>query len=140
MTDRSLRGLTTALALGGAAIAAYLSYSRLTDTSIICPTSGCATVQRSAYSELLGVPVAYLGVVGYLAIAATAAPSGRWLRRLSGALVVGAAALAAYLLVAQIALVHAVCTWCVASDAVVLCLLVVTGVRQARSSRFRGIR
>lgn len=63
MSERSLRRLSAALALGGAAIASYLSYTRLADAGRICPTTGCATVQRSAYSTLAGIPVAYLGVV-----------------------------------------------------------------------------
>jgi uncharacterized membrane protein len=125
VSERRLWGATVALALGGAAIAAYLSYARLTDTSIMCPTSGCATVQRSSYSELLGVPVAYLGVAGYLAIAVVA------VRRLPClALVFAAAAFAGYLLYAQLVLIDAVCVWCLASDGVLAALLVVCGLRR----------
>lgn len=116
-----LRIATVALAATGAGIAAYLSYVRLTEASLICPTSGCATVQRSSYATLGGVPVAYLGVAAYLAIAA-AAISGR--RLLTTALVLVAAGFGTYLLVAQLAFVHAVCVWCLSSDAV-LALLVV---------------
>lgn len=123
------RGVTTGLALAGAGIAAYLSYSKLTDTSLICPTSGCGSVQRSSYAELAGVPVAYLGVAGYLAIALAAA-AGR--RALVALLVLAAAAFAAYLLVAQLALIHAVCTWCLASDGVLLLLLLVTALQSRR--------
>ena len=32
---------------------------------------GCATVQKSDYAQLAGVPVALLGVVGYVAILAS---------------------------------------------------------------------
>ena len=129
MTDRTLRAATAVLALGGAAVAAYLSYTRITDTSIICPTTGCATVQRSGYSTLLGIPVAYIGVVGYLAIALTASRAGTGARRLASALVLVAAGFAGYLLVAQIALIHAVCTWCIASDGILLALLAVVVLR-----------
>lgn len=123
MRERLLRLATVALALAGAAIAAYLSYTRWTDTTIMCPTTGCGTVQHSSYATLAGVPVAYLGVVGYLAIAATST-----LRRVNVLLVVGAAAFGAYLLVAQLAFIHAVCVWCLGSDAVLLCLLVVAAL------------
>lgn len=125
MNDSRLRLATVALALAGAAIAAYLSYTRVTDTSIMCPTSGCATVQRSSYSELAGVPVAYLGVVGYLAIACTA-----WRRLASTALVLAAVGFAGYLLYAQLVLIDAVCVWCLASDGVLALLLVVAALRR----------
>lgn len=125
MSERRLRVVTVGLALAGAAIAGYLSYTRITDTSIMCPTTGCAAVQRSSYSELAGVPVAYLGVAGYLAIACTA-----WRRVVSFALVLVAVAFAGYLLYAQLVLIDAVCTWCVASDAVLAVLLVVAALRR----------
>ena len=125
MSDRRLRLVTVALALVGAAIAAYLSYTRITDTSIMCPTTGCAAVQRSSYSELAGMPVAYLGVAGYLAIACTA-----WRRLVSSALVLLAVAFAGYLLYAQLVLIDAVCTWCLASDVVLAVLLVVVALRR----------
>jgi uncharacterized membrane protein len=124
VTERRLRLATVALGLAGALIAAYLSYTRVSDTSIMCPTSGCATVQRSSYSELGGVPVAYLGLVGYLAIVATAHE-----RRASAVLVVAAAAFAGYLLYAQLVLIDAVCAWCLASDGVLAVLLVMTSLR-----------
>jgi uncharacterized membrane protein len=125
VTARRLRAATVVLAAAGAGIAAYLSYSRLADTSLICPTSGCATVQRSSYATVAGVPVAYLGVGGYLAIAA-AAIAGR--RLLMALLIVVAAGFGTYLLVAQLAFVHAVCMWCLGSDAVVYSLLLVAGI------------
>lgn len=125
MTERLLRSVTLALALCGAAIAGYLSYTRLSDTSIMCPTSGCAAVQRSSYSELAGVPVAYLGVAGYLAIAFVSR------RRLTcGALVLAAAVFAGYLLYAQLVLIDAVCVWCLASDGVLALLLGVCALRR----------
>ena len=72
MTERTLRIAVAVLALAGAAVSAYLTITKLADASVICPTSGCETVQRSSYSELLGVPVAAIGLLGYLAIGATA--------------------------------------------------------------------
>jgi uncharacterized membrane protein len=125
VTARRLRAATVLLALAGASIAAYLSYSRLTDTSLICPTSGCATVQRSSYATLAGVPVAYLGVAGYFAIL-VAALAGR--RLVSSALILVAAGFGTYLLVAQLAFVHAVCVWCLGSDAVACSLVLVAGI------------
>src|SRR4029079_3618832 len=100
---------------------------RATDTTLICPTSGCGKVQQSSYSELGGVPVAYLGVVGYAAILATGM-SARHAGAIAGAaLAFMGAAFAAYLLVAQLAFIHAVCTWRVARD-VILALVLATAL------------
>ena len=126
-----LRFAIGALALVGAAIASYLVVVKLTHSTAICPTSGCAVVERSRYSELVGIPVALFGLLAYLAVFATA------LRREEAALVAGAAialagvAYAVYLLVVQLAVIDAVCTWCVASD-VVVTLLAVFAVARLR--------
>src|SRR5205085_2290836 len=65
LNDRNLRGAIAALSLVGAGIAAYLSYTRLAHTQILCTSGGCETVKRSRYSKLAGLPVAYLGVATY---------------------------------------------------------------------------
>jgi uncharacterized membrane protein len=129
MTGTRLRVATAGLALGGAAIAAYLSYTRMASTAILCPTSGCASVQRSTYAELAGVPVAYVGFVGYLLIAFLALSGRHSAARLTIGLVAIAVGFSSYLLVVQLAVIHAVCTWCVASDVVILSLATVTVVR-----------
>jgi uncharacterized membrane protein len=132
VSDRHLRVAVGALALAGAGIAGYLSYARITNVSIICPTTGCATVQRSAYSELAGVPVAYLGVLGYSAILATAASARRLAVAAGAGLALTASAFAMYLLVVQLVAIDAVCVWCVASDAVVLLLVTAAALRLKR--------
>jgi uncharacterized membrane protein len=128
-----LRVAIGALALVGAGIAAYLTVVKLSHVSPVCPTGGCATVERSKYAELAGIPTAFFGLLAYLAVFATA------LRREESALVAGAAvalvgvAYAAYLLVVQLAVIDAVCTWCVASDVVVALLAALAVVRLQRS-------
>lgn len=124
-----LRVAIGALALAGAAIAAYLAVAKLTDASVVCPTSGCETVQHSRYSELAGIPVSLLGLVAYVAVFASA------LRRAVVAAAAGAAvalsglAFGAYLFVVQVTVIDAVCVWCLASDAVVAMLAVLAVAR-----------
>ena len=57
------------LALIGLFISLYLSLHRLgiIDT-LQCGTGGCETVQTSSYAVFLGVPVAFYGVAGYVAL------------------------------------------------------------------------
>jgi uncharacterized membrane protein len=72
MNERRLRGAIAVLATVGAAVAGYLVYARYAGTRIACTTGGCETVQHSKYAKLAGVPVAVLGLAGYLAVLATA--------------------------------------------------------------------
>lgn len=119
MRESRLRATIAALALAGAAIAAYLTYARYSGTPIACATGGCETVQHSRYAVVAGIPVAVIGLVGYAALLATAAFRGATAAALGVGCAVIGLAFGAYLLVAQIALIHAICQWCVASDAVV---------------------
>ncbi|HEU4449556.1 MAG TPA: vitamin K epoxide reductase family protein [Gaiellaceae bacterium] len=134
MTERSLRIATGALALVGAGIAGYLTLARFSGVTLACTTGGCETVQSSAYAELLGVPVALLGLGGYAAILATALVAGE-LARLAGAvLALAGVAFGAYLLLVQVAVIGALCQWCLASDAVMALLAVAAVGRLAPES------
>ena len=119
MSDRSLRGALVALCLAGAGVSAYVLTTRWTNSGLLCSTGGCETVQSSDYAELLGVPVAALGLAGYVVIGALALPTAPLARVLAAVLALAATAFSAYLLVVQLTVIHAVCDWCLASDAIV---------------------
>ena len=92
MSDRILRATLIALSLVGAGVAGYVLLTRLTDAGLLCSTGGCEAVQSSDYAEVLGVPVAGLGLVGYLLIGAAAAFRSPLARTVVAALALGAAA------------------------------------------------
>ena len=118
MTDRRLRlGVAFAAAVG-AGIAAYLLHARLTGAPVACSTGGCETVQSSRYAEMLGLPVAGLGLAAYLAVLATAGGSGATIRAAGAAVALAAVAFSAYLVVVQVAVIERICEWCLASDGV----------------------
>lgn len=71
MSARQLRAWIAALALAGAAVAAYLVYARYSGVRLACTTGGCETVQHSKYAKAAGIPVAVLGLAAYLAVFAT---------------------------------------------------------------------
>lgn len=118
MSDRLLRVTLGLLALAGAAVSASLVWARGTGAELACSTGGCEAVQGSAYAELLGVPVAALGLAAYLLVGATAFASGPWARAVGAWVALGALFFAGYLLVIQLAVLEAVCDWCLASDAI----------------------
>jgi uncharacterized membrane protein len=123
MRERRLRLAAAGLALTGVGIAGYLLYVRHGGVAPACSSGGCETVQRSAYSEIFGVPVAAFGLVGYLTLLVGNAIHGE-LARLGQALVaLTAFGFSTYLLFVQILVIGALCDWCLASDAVTTAVL-----------------
>lgn len=129
MTDRRLRGAILVLSALGAAISAYLTATHLADVQVACVTGGCETVQSSKYAELAGVPTAAFGLAGYVALAATALSRSDVARAVGFAGALGGFAFAVYLIYAQVGVLHALCQWCLASDAVLALLVVATALR-----------
>jgi uncharacterized membrane protein len=136
MTDGRLRVAVAVLAAAGAGIAGYLLYHRVAGGTIACTTGGCEEVQDSKYAELAGVPIALLGLLAYVLLFGTAL-SGLELARAAGAAIAFAGlAFSLYLVYVQVALIEAICQWCIASDVVMAALAVVTALRLA-SHRMR---
>jgi uncharacterized membrane protein len=135
MSERSLRGALLALSLAGAAIAGYILSTRYTGARLYCSTGGCETVQSSSYATLLGIPVAALGLAGYLAIGATALFRGPHAIAAGAAMAFAAVAFGAYLLVVQLVVIDAVCEWCLASDTVSTLVAIVAVLRFVRPGR-----
>jgi uncharacterized membrane protein len=132
--ERRLRAAIVGLSALGAGIAAYLTVTHLTNSHVACLTSGCETVQTSRWSELGGIPVAALGLAGYVGIAASAAWRTDLARALGAAAAVGGFAFALFLVWVQAAEIHAFCQWCLASDAVLALLVAATVLRAWRAA------
>jgi uncharacterized membrane protein len=139
VSERTLRLASAALAAVGAAITAYLLHARWTGSALACSTGGCETVQHSSYAEALGVPVAALGFLAFVALGATALARGAWAPLAQATLALSALIFSAYLVYVQLAVIDAVCQWCLASDAVTtaiaaLALLRLRAVAASRSA------
>ena len=122
MSDRTLRAAVGILAVAGAAISSYLLYARFTHTALACATGGCEIVQRSDFAVLAGVPVALLGLAAYIVLFGTALSASEVARAIGAAVSLTGLAFSAYLLYVQLAVIDAICQWCLGSD-VVLTLL-----------------
>jgi uncharacterized membrane protein len=129
VTERGLRLGSVALALAGVGVASYLLWVRETGSALICSTGGCETVQSSPYAEVLGIPVALLGLVAYLALAATALVRSESAQFAHTALALAAAVFSTYLLYVQAELIGAVCDWCLVSDGLVTGLAILALLR-----------
>src|SRR5271156_3929421 len=72
MSARTLRLIMTFLTLVGLGVASYLTYVHYSGINPVCTAGGsCLKVQTSSYSKLAGVPVALMGLIGYVAIMAS---------------------------------------------------------------------
>ena len=131
MSERTIRIAIGALALVGAAIAGYLTYTHYAQAQIFCATGGCETVQSSRYAAVLGVPVAVLGVSAYLAILATAVGRGEPACVAGASLALASFGFSWYLVYVQLAVIGAVCQWCLASDVVTTAITALALVRLA---------
>jgi len=129
VNEAGLRAAVLVLAGLGAAIAGYLVWAHYADIAITCTSGGCETVQRSSYAEIAGLPVALLGLVAYIVIAVTTLLKGEAARIATAAIALTGFLFSAYLLLVQLTVIHAVCDWCVASDAVMSALMVVVLLR-----------
>lgn len=122
MSERTLRAASGALALTGAAVASYLIYVRETGAALACGTGGCETVQSSEYAEIMGVPVAALGLAGFLGLFVAALVPGHLARLTQTALSIAALTFTVYLLFVQLLAIGAVCDWCLLVDALTTAL------------------
>jgi|SRR5438552_7790669 len=124
MSARTLRITLLALTLIGLGVASYLTYVHYAGIKPAC-TAGesCTKVQTSQYSKLAGVPVALIGLIGYVTILASLlAPENETSRFATVVLTVVGFGFSAYLTGRELFSIHAICEWCV-SSAVIMTLL-----------------
>ncbi len=111
----------------GFADATYLTVEHYTTFSLPCTiTSGCEIVTNSAYSLILGVPVALLGAIYYLSMfLATYCIlefSAKHLLKYVAVVTTTGAAFSLWFIYVQLVLLQAICQYCMVSAATSLSL------------------
>jgi len=134
VSARRLRLASLALALAGVAVAGYLTLVRLTGLEAVCAggAGGCERVQASAQSELLGVPVAVLGLAAYLVLVAASVRDGELARAVAALTALTGFGFSAYLTQQSVAVIGATCQWCLVSAALMTALAAVSTARPPR--------
>jgi uncharacterized membrane protein len=122
---RALRIAMLVLTVVGLGLASYLTYVHYAGIKPACSLGGsCEKVQTSAYSHLAGVPVALMGLIGYVSIMVLLlAPETEITRFATVAATAIGFGFSAYLTYRELFSIHAICEWCV-SSAVVMTVLV----------------
>ncbi len=115
------------LAIAGIGIALYLTIVRFTGSDIYCTMSdGCEMVNSSKYSKLGPFPVALLGSLFYAGLLELGIVAlvwhFRWVAPLALAATLFGLGFSLYLTYLELAVIHAICMWCVASLAVMSAL------------------
>jgi uncharacterized membrane protein len=134
MTDAGLRIAIAVVAALGLVIAGYLTYVHYAGLHVLCLSSGgCETVQASDYAKLAGVPVALIGLLGYIAILASLLlPREVQVTAGAGLAMIGFG-FSAYLTYRELFTIDAICQWCVASAVLMTLLLALTLTRALRA-------
>jgi uncharacterized membrane protein len=124
-----------ALAVVGLGVATYLTYIHYAGINPACTAgASCVKVQTSEWSKLDGVPVALIGLIGYVAILGTLLLRDREETRLAtlGLTLIGFG-FSAYLTYRELFSIHAVCEWCVSSAVIMTILLCCAIARYVRT-------
>jgi uncharacterized membrane protein len=130
MSARTLRITMTVLTVLGIALASYLTYIHYAGIKPLCGTNGggCEIVQTSQYSKLVGVPVALIGLLGYIAILGSLlVPESETSRLATVAFTVVGFGFSAYLTYRELFSIHHICEYCVSSAvliAILMCLAI----------------
>jgi uncharacterized membrane protein len=133
VTDRALRTAGLVLAVLGIGVAAYLVYVHYAGIEPVCNIAhGCHKVQTSEYAELAGIPVALLGLVGYVLILAALLVPGEPARMVAALTALVGFGFSLYLTYRELFTIDAICQWCVASAVLMTGLAVLCTWRLVR--------
>jgi len=128
-SNRRILIVIALFALAGLSAATYVFVTHSLGYELFCPfATGCDAVQNSPYAVLFGIPVSLLGMLGFTAYIALALISLRFGAAMRGylhallVLSVVEVAFTSYMAYLQVAVIRAVCSWCMLSAALTLAL------------------
>lgn len=137
--DKWLNKALLVLVVIGLLVSIYMTIYKFTGNDGMCIGSGdCKTVNASRYSEIYGVPVALVGVGGYAAILAMLLLEKRYdfLRKNASMILFGFAMLGfmftVYLIYVEAAILKAYCPFCLASQATMTLIFILSVIRLVR--------
>lgn len=140
----TLRAISLTLVVIGLLVSGYLSYVKLTDVSMVCVQGGsfnCEVVQNSSYSEIMGIPIAWMGFATYIVLGVLLLLENRVpLLQNYGSMILFGITLFAwlfsmYLVYVQGVLLQAWCVWCLAHEANITVLFAVSILRLRNALR-----
>ena len=135
ITDRRLAIAIAVLCVLGIGDAGYLTVVHYAGLKVVCAFhGGCEQVQASSYSKLDGIPVALLGLIGYITILGSLFVRGELGRAIGFGVALIGFGFSMYLTYRELFTIKAICQWCVGSAVLMTALAVLTAWRFLRSS------
>jgi uncharacterized membrane protein len=141
MSARALRITLLTLTLVGVGVATYLTVIHYAGIKPLCGRNGggCEIVQTSEYSKLAGVPVALIGLIGYVAILASLlAPESESTRFATVAFTVVGFGFSAYLTYREVFTIKNLCDWCLSSAGIITLIMCLSIWRFLRGAMTPG--
>ncbi len=137
--DKWLYRASVSLVILGALVSIYMTIYKFTANDAMCLGSGdCHTVNASKYSEVNGIPVAVFGIIGYLAILAALyfEDSSRFFKQNATLMIFGMSLtgfiFTVWLIYVEIALLKAICPFCVTSQVAMTLIFIIAVMRLIR--------
>ena len=139
--EKRLSQVAIMLTIVGLLVSIYMTIYKITSNDSMCIGSGdCKTVNASRYAEVYGIPVAVLGVVGYLAILAVLLlerRAGSGFVQENGTLLFFGLSLTGflftlYLIFVEVALIKAYCPFCITSQTAMTLIFIISVILLVR--------
>ena len=137
--DRRLSRITIALfafTIIGLLVSIYMTIYKITSNDSMCIGSkDCSVVNQSRYSEIYGIPVAVIGVLGYAVILAVLVlERNPGFFKQNGTMLLFGLSLTGflftlYLIFLEIALIKAYCPFCITSQAAMTIIFILSVIR-----------
>ena len=129
--EGTLRRIATFAAAFGIGVATYIAIAEAGGDAPACiaGSEGCQKVADSTHSELLGVNVSVIGIVGYLLLLGAALSRGDGARMAGFGFALFGFGFSVYLTYLELFKIEAICQWCVVSAALMTILFAVNTTR-----------
>ena len=129
--ERTLRYASTVLCVIGLIIASYVAITVAGGGVPQCVGGGggCATVEKSKYSEMVGVHISYFGLIGYALILGTSLWKGDRARVGAFILAMVGFGFSMYLTYLELWTIKAICQWCIGSALMMTLLFILATTR-----------
>jgi len=128
-----------ALAIIGLLVSVYMTIYKITSNDSMCIGSkDCSVVNASRYSEIYGIPVAVIGLLGYAAILAVLLlERNPGFFKQNGTMLLFGLSLTGflftlYLIFLEIALIKAYCPFCITSQVTMIIIFILSVIRLVR--------
>jgi len=137
--DKWLYRISVLLVVIGLIVSIYMTIYKVTSNDALCLGSGdCSTVNASRYAEVYGIPVATIGIAGYLAILLV-----HWYERrdkffekngpmLAFGLALTGFLFTVYLIYVEAAILRAYCPFCLTSQVAMTIIFITSIIRLIR--------